>query len=159
MLRGGTAASSGTQGPLSLRGPLALAQSPQPRPWPQPQPQPQQVRRNRLFVAHSYDPYQAPRRKGSLKRGDSIVWPAPRKSKWSLDDSIWKPRKKTGNSKDYYETPKALRATFDTDWDHAVRPRLRQSSSPWPLAPRPRALPSQLKSPFRSKGARPRPHP
>ena len=36
--------------------------------------------------------------------------------RFHMDASPWAPRKKEGNSHDYYETEEAMRATFDYDW-------------------------------------------
>ena len=58
-------------------------------------PMPSQVRRNRLYLHEAYDPFervsysQPPRRLAAHKR-------------WRLSDSIWQPRKTTGNSGDYH---------------------------------------------------------
>ena len=35
---------------------------------------------------------------------------------WRLDGSIWYPRKTTGNSGDYHETPECMRLLFERDW-------------------------------------------
>ena len=38
------------------------------------------------------------------------------RKKWNVHESIWLPRKLTGNAKDFYETPAALKRTFNADW-------------------------------------------
>jgi len=44
-----------------------------------------------------------------------------RKPRWQLEDSIWAPRQLWGNSRDFFETPEALRKMFLADWNVAVR--------------------------------------
>ena len=39
---------------------------------------------------------------------------------WRLENSIWKPRPGTCDSKDFYDTPKVVRAMFECDWRQAV---------------------------------------
>ena len=68
------------------------------------------VRRNKYVVPETYNPFAPPpgyHRKHS-KRGKT--------KPWRLDDSIWRPRKDHGNSKDFFETPEALRRMFNADW-------------------------------------------
>ena len=68
----------------------------------------EEVQRNRLFVPEVHNPYGPTYKPGKLR-----VAPAKR---WCLDESIWHPRKVSGNSRDYYETDAALRAMFEADW-------------------------------------------
>lgn len=67
------------------------------------------VRRNRFFIAERAAAFDAPR-------------PAKRMAaaSWSLDRSVWAPRKRTGNSRDYFETSEALSAMFTHDWGLAL---------------------------------------
>ena len=70
------------------------------------------VRRNRLVVAD--DP---------LPRGPATAAVRARSQAgpWSLDRSVWAPRKRTGNSKDFFETSDALNNMFAHDWRLALR--------------------------------------
>jgi len=47
--------------------------------------------------------------------------PRKKRARWTLEGSIWSPRKVWGNSRDFFETSEAMRAMFDVDWDVAVR--------------------------------------
>lgn len=60
------------------------------------------VRRNRFFVPEKYDPFPYPIEYQQKK------W--ERRKRWTLDESIWKPRKLKGNSRDFYETVRHTRA-------------------------------------------------
>ena len=44
-----------------------------------------------------------------------------KRTKWTLDGSIWAPRKLWGNSRDFFETPDAMRKMFMADWHVASR--------------------------------------
>lgn len=67
------------------------------------------VRRNRYFIPESAGSYRAikPRRR--------------RKPRWRLETSCWAVRLTEGNSKDFFETPEAMRRLFMADWDVARR--------------------------------------
>ena len=72
-----------------------------------------EVRRNRLVVAESYNPFEDP------------IAAKPRRhrhrdKRWHLHESIWHPRKLYGNSGDYFETEEAIGALFEIDWHLAV---------------------------------------
>ena len=69
------------------------------------------VRRNRLFVHETYDPYITP----ILAKPPKVQ----KRKKWRLEDSIWAPRKTTSNSKDFFEDREAVKRMFDLDWGHA----------------------------------------
>ena len=69
-----------------------------------------EVFRNRLFVSEAYDPFIVPQKAKAKGR---------QRQRWHIDNSIWAPRKKYGNSKDYYETERVLRNMFETDWEFA----------------------------------------
>lgn len=72
-----------------------------------------EVRRNRFFLDEKYSPAGSPpKSKPPLPR---------RRTKWILDDSIWLPRKLTGNSKDFLETAESMRKMFDLDVGLALR--------------------------------------
>ena len=43
-----------------------------------------------------------------------------KKKKWKLIDSIWGPRRKSGDAKDFYDTPHVKQIAFETDWALAV---------------------------------------
>ena len=67
-----------------------------------------EVSRNRLWMDEVYDPTITPK---------PPLEPQMRpRRKWRLDESIWAPRKTSGNSRDYFETHECLRAMFDGDW-------------------------------------------
>ena len=69
-----------------------------------------EVFRNRLVVPETYDPFEPPKRAGTIKR---------RHQRWHIDGSIWFGRKKYGNSRDYYENERARRDMFEADWHMA----------------------------------------
>ena len=68
------------------------------------------VRRNRYFTRETVDGVR--RIKPSRRR---------KRNPWSLETSCWKDRKRLGNSKDFFETPDAIRKLFMADWGMAVR--------------------------------------
>ena len=70
------------------------------------------VARNRFFLAEKYDPF-AKEKDGEQK----VIY--TRRSKWVVEASVWAPRKKTSNSRDYFETNAALHRMFDVDWEFA----------------------------------------
>lgn len=74
----------------------------------------EEVRRNRYVVAESYDPYDhtAPAAAPSRVGGRQLAVPRS----WTLEDSVWHPRKVHGNSRDYYETEPAREAMFAIDF-------------------------------------------
>jgi hypothetical protein len=68
------------------------------------------VRWNRFSVPESYNPFVPPPRyheKYSKKKPPKL---------WSLDGSIWEPRKAHSNSHDYFETASALNRMVKNDW-------------------------------------------
>ena len=69
------------------------------------------VRRNRYFVPEAALEWHAI--KAKVKRR--------RRPRWRLETSCWAPRKANGNSKDFFETPDAMRQMFNFDWGVAVR--------------------------------------
>lgn len=73
-----------------------------------------EVARNRYVTTEVHDPFEAP---PPQRAYNPIV--KRRKRRWKLEESIWAPRRETGNSKDFYETPKALHALLMNDWQVA----------------------------------------
>lgn len=73
-----------------------------------------EVRRNRLTLAETHDPFaeQLATRPSPPARASVLL----QRRTWTLETSIWHPRKLLGNSTDYYETEEARRALFDADW-------------------------------------------
>ena len=68
-----------------------------------------EVLRNRYFTHEIYDP--------TVKRlAKRDFYQKRRKRQWRLEESIWAPRREAGNSKDFYETPRALNTLLMTDW-------------------------------------------
>lgn len=97
----------------------------------------ERIRRNRFLVREAAPIQLAvakPRRK-------------PRRARWRLDDSLWKPRAVSGNSRDYFETHVSVRRLFGQDWAVALRAHglawfvLKASHPPsqWKSLPRERA--------------------
>ena len=48
---------------------------------------------------------------------------------WEIDGSVWTPRKKWADSKDYYDTPTCLAKVLDADWAMAYVPSEFQPAS------------------------------
>eukprot|EP00966_Prymnesium_polylepis_P187202 4339584-Prymnesium_polylepis.2 len=72
--------------------------------------------RNRLFVVEKYDPRQAP-----FERKNNKVMSYKARQKWRLADSVWAPRAREGNCKDFLETEEGLSRMFRVDWEFAIR--------------------------------------
>lgn len=71
-----------------------------------------EVRRNRFFVDKPFQDDGQPERRehaGAQAKG------------WMLETSIWAPRKKTSDSKAFYDTDECERAMFDFDWAQLSR--------------------------------------
>lgn len=76
------------------------------------------VMRNRFFVPETYDPFGpivTPRER-QLKRLRRFH---KGRKKWSMETSIWAPRKTKGVSKDYFETTQCLHEMLASDWHMA----------------------------------------
>ena len=71
-----------------------------------------EVFRNRYAPHEHYDPFGVAREALRKHR---------RHRPWHLEDSIWAPRRQSGNSKDFLETQLALKQLFLTDWELAIR--------------------------------------
>ena len=69
-----------------------------------------EVFRNRYAPLETYNPFNPK----PQRRNKDIVRKTRRK--WRVEESIWAPRREHGNSKDFYETPRALAALLMTDW-------------------------------------------
>ena len=74
------------------------------------------VARNRLVVGESYDPFRP--KPASLRPAiaTSAHHHAP---KWRLEESVWEPRKRLGNTRDFFETIEGFERMFAVDWEFA----------------------------------------
>ena len=83
------------------------------------------IRRNRFFLAEKKEggPNLSPEEEEELRKQRALRAKLKRKNKWSIDNSIWLPRKEKGNSKDYYETSQAINKMFQADWRLAIKAR------------------------------------
>ena len=70
------------------------------------------LRRNR-YIAPSY--------LEEVRAIKGKVRPRKKRARWTLETSIWAPRKEEGNSRDFFETPQSMRKLFEADWNVAVR--------------------------------------
>ena len=70
------------------------------------------ISRNR-YVA----PYDGP---ATVQRYQQLTRRKKKKTRWLLEHSIWAPRLQSGNSRDFFETPEAMRQLFIADWSVAV---------------------------------------
>ena len=70
-----------------------------------------EVRRQRFFAPETYNPFAAPIEQRVFKKKHK------HHTRWNMDNSIWNPRRKSGNSKDLFETDASLGSMFDVDWE------------------------------------------
>ena len=54
----------------------------------------------------------------------SVLEEAKVKKLWTMMNSIWVPRLKTSESKDFYDSSKLHRRTFEQDWDRCMRKKI-----------------------------------
>lgn len=71
------------------------------------------VMRNRYVLDERLDLTQPPREAAARKRYHRYQKP------WTLGESEWRPRLETGNSRDFFETPKGLKSMLMIDWEMA----------------------------------------
>lgn len=76
------------------------------------------VRNNHYVVRERYDPFAEARRE---RQGAQRVAKRVIKKHWALEESVWVPRRTTGNSKDFFENAESLRRMLCTDWRVAAR--------------------------------------
>ena len=95
----------------------------------------ERIRRHRFVmpVEPPYDPFEGDRYRLPFDRSQWESWRkgglvapkqttrVPKKQKWNLRTSCWRPRFMHGNSRDLFETLEAMRKLFEADWAIASR--------------------------------------